>query len=148
VTTVTVPSSVAPGNHSIWASNGDAEAEVAINVTAPYSSGRASLMVIAIVAAGESGCPNRPSSSLMGDTNFMLFGAGFTPGSVSVYADRATGTRPLGTATVHSDGTFCEQMRGISGRELGPHTLLAIENGAVQAQAAITVVPPTHTGVN
>jgi len=148
VTTVTVPSSLAPGNHTIWASTGDAEAEVAINVSAPNSAPGASLMVIAIVAAGESGCPSRPSSSVMGDTNFMLFGAGFVPGNVSVYADKPTGTRPLGTATVHPDGTFCEQMRGISGRELGPHTLLAVENGAVQAQAAITVVAPTPTHVN
>ena len=148
VTTVTVPSSLAPGNHTISASSGDAEAEVAINVTTPNSGRGASLMVIAIVAVGETGCPNRPSSSVAGDTSFMLFGAGFTPGNVSVFADRATGTRPLGTASVHADGTFCEQMRGISSRELGPHTLLAVENGAVQTQAAITVVPPTQTHVN
>ena len=146
--TVNVPSSVAPGVHSIWASNGDAEAEVAINVRAPNSAGGASIMVIAVVAASESGCPNRPSSSVMGDSNFMLFGAGFKPGTVSVFADRAMSTRPLGTAAVRADGTFCEQMRGISGRELGPHTVLAVENGAVQAQEAITVVAPTHTQVN
>lgn len=146
--TVTLPASLTPGSHTIWASNGDVEAEVAINVTAPNAGRGASLMIIAIVAAGESGCPNRPSNSIVGDTNFMLFGAGFAPGSVSVYADRATGSRPLGTANVPADGTFCEQMRGISGTQLGPHTLLAVENGAVKAQAAVTVVPPTQTHVN
>jgi hypothetical protein len=146
--TITVPPSLSPGAHTIWASNGNAEAEVAINVTAPNSSRGAYLMIIAIVAAGESGCPNRPTSSIAGDTNFMLFGAGFAPGNVSIYADKSTGTRPLGGATVHPDGTFCEQMRGISGRELGPHTLLAVENGTVQAQAAITVVAHTTTQVN
>ena len=148
VANVTIPSSLAPGNHTISASNGDVEADLAISVTAPTSSRGASLVIIAIVANGESGCPNRPSSSIVGDTNFMLFGMGFTPGSVLVYADRATGTRPLGTANVHADGTFCEQMRGISVRALGPHTLLAVENGAVQAQAAITVVQPTQNHIN
>lgn len=148
VANVTIPSSLASGSHMISASNGDVEADLAINVTAPNGGRGASLVIIAIVAAGESGCPNRPSGSVVGDTNFMLFGTGFMPGSVLVYADRATGTRPLGTANVHADGTFCEQMRGISGRALGPHTLLAVENGAVQAQAAITVVPPTQTHIN
>lgn len=141
--TIEIPASTAAGTHTIHAVNGDAKAEVALQVTAPTPSGRSngSIMIVGLLA-GETGCPNHPITSTQTDSPFTLFGTGFAAGNVTIHLDSASGTM-LGTAPVRTDGSICQQMQGIPGSQAGAHTLVAVQNGTVQAQATITFVLPS-----
>lgn len=72
----------------------------------------------------------------------MLFGAGFAPGTVTFHLDGPTAA-VLGSATPGRDGSFCQQMPGVPGRQAGAHKLIAVQNGAVQTQIPITFVLPS-----
>jgi hypothetical protein len=91
---------------------------------------------------GETGCPNHPISSTQTDDTFILFGAGFAPGLVTIHLDTTMGST-LGTAMVRADGSICQQMQSPPGNEAGAHTLMATQNGAVVAQTAVTFVLPS-----
>jgi hypothetical protein len=83
------------------------------------------------------------AQSVTTDETFSLFGSGFAPGTVTVYLDAATGMA-LGTATVGADGTFCKaDFQGPPASQRGDHTLVAVQNGMVQASIPVKVVYPT-----
>ncbi len=90
---------------------------------------------------GQTGCPNQPISAAVTDDPFMLFGSGFAAGTVTVRLDTATGAT-LGTATVHPDGNFCQQMQSVPTSQAGKHTLLAVQSGAIVARLATEFVVP------
>jgi hypothetical protein len=143
---ITIPSSTAPGTHTIHALNHvnadgrDATATENIQVTAATGPSQASLMMVGLLQ-GQTGCPNQPISSAGTDDPFMLFGSGFAAGTVTVRLDTATGAT-LGTATVHPDGSFCQQMQSVPRSQAGKHTLLAMQSGAVVARLATEFVVP------
>jgi hypothetical protein len=143
---VTIPSSTPAGTHTIHAVNGlngdgrPATATENIQVIAATSSAQASLMMVGLLQ-GQSGCPNQPISSAGTDDPFMLFGSGFAAGTVTIRLDTATGAT-LGIATVHSDGSFCQQMQSVPRSQSGKHTLLAMQSGAVIARLATEFVVP------
>jgi hypothetical protein len=140
--TVTIPANLSPGPHTIRATSDSATAEVAITVSgASAGGGRASIMMVGLLR-GETGCPNHPISSTQTDASFMLFGSGFAAGPVTLHLD-APNAPAVGTATARPDGSFCQQMAGIPGRLAGAHNLVAVQNGAMQAQTQITFVPPS-----
>lgn len=138
-TSVTVPANVAPGAHKVRAANSTAVAETALGITGAAAGGRkASLMMVGVLN-GELGCPNHPITSTQTDANFMLFGTGFEAGVVNVRLDTSTGLA-IGNATALADGSFCQKMIGVPGNQAGNHKLVALQNGAVQAQFPITFV--------
>lgn len=141
-TSITIPAGTSFGAHTIHAVNGDAAADVTIQVTAPTPTGAstASIMMVGLLE-GETGCPNHPISSTQTDDTFMLFGAGFAPGTVTIHLDTTTGSM-LGIATVRADGSICQQMQSPPSNEAGAHTLVAAQNGAVVAKTAVTFVLP------
>ena len=139
--TVTIPASVAAGTHKLRAANPTAVAEVALGITGAAAVGKASIMMVGILG-GESGCPNHSISSTQTDANFLLFGTGFRAGPVSIHLDKVAGFA-LGSATAQADGSFCQKMAGVPIRLAGKHLLVAVQNGAVQAQAAETFVVPS-----
>ena len=142
VTTVTIPAGASPGAHTIRAVNGSAVAEVGVTVSGPNAgAGAASLMIVGLLH-GETGCPNHPIASTATGSPFMLFGAGMDAGPVAVHLDAATGPI-LGNANARPDGTFCQQMPGVPGNQAGNHRLLAVQNGSVKAQTAVTFVAPS-----
>ena len=75
----------------------------------------------------------------MEGNNFIVQGAGFAPGPVSVYLDSASG-QLLGTATVAADGTFGGQFTMPRGAGNQTHTVLAIQSdNGMTAQATARV---------
>jgi len=136
--TVTIPASVTAGAHKLRATNPEAAAEVALGITGGGGGGKASIMMVGILG-GESGCPPHPITSTQTDANFLLFGTGFRAGPVSVHLDQAAGFG-VGSATAQADGTFCQKMIGVPSNMAGKHLLVAVQNGAVQAQAPETFV--------
>ena len=140
--TVTIPAGISPGSHIIKAVDGNATAEVTVVVAgANAGGGKASIMMVGLLN-GEKGCPNHPISSTQADATFMLFGAGFAPGPVTLHLDAATAP-VVGSATPGRDGSFCQQMPGVPGRQAGAHKLIAVQNGAMQTQIPITFVLPS-----
>ena len=137
-TSITIPVGTSANTHTIHAVIRDAEADATIQVTVPGS--EASIMIVGELN-GEMGCPNHPISSTQTDDTFMLFGAGFPAGTVTINLDTPTGAM-LGTATVHANGTICQQMQSPPAKDAGAHTLVAVQAGAVLAQAAVTFVLP------
>jgi hypothetical protein len=138
-TSVIVPANVAPGPHKIRAVNSTALAETALGVTGAAAGGsKASLMMVGVLT-GELGCPNHQINSTQTDANFMLFGTGFQAGVVNVRLDTAAGLA-VGNATAQADGSFCQRMIGVPGNQAGNHKLVALQNGAIQAQFPITFV--------
>jgi hypothetical protein len=140
-TSITIPPGTSAGAHTIRAVSGDAQADAIIQVAAPAGERRASLMMVGLLQ-GETGCPNRPISSTQTDATFMLFGAGFAPGTVTIHLDAPTGPA-LETAQVRADGSICHQMKGVPGDKAGAHALVAAQNGAAVAQTAVTFVVPS-----
>ena len=142
-TTITIPAGTPAGAHTIYAVNGAAKADVAIQVAAATPAGgrKASIMMVGVLT-GETGCPNHPISSTQTDDTFMLFGAGFAPGTVTLHLDSSTGPI-LGTANVRPDGSICQKMQSAPGNKAGAHNLVAVQNGAVVAQTAVTFVSPS-----
>jgi hypothetical protein len=140
---ITIPSGTSAGVHTIHAANGEAKADVAIQVAAPSRPGEstASIMMVARLPS-EPGCPNHPISSTQTGGTFTLFGAGFAPGNVTIHLDTTAGAT-LGTAMVHADGSICQQMQSAADNEVGPHTLVAEQNGAVVAQTTVSFVLPS-----
>jgi hypothetical protein len=137
-TNVTIPAGIAAGNHKLRAVNGETIAEVAIGVTGAATAGKASIMMVGILP-GESGCPNHPISSTQTDANFLLFGTGFGVGTVAIHLDSATGFS-VGSAVAQADGSFCQKMVGVPSSRVGTHVLMAVQNGVIRAQTAVTVV--------
>ena len=91
-TTITIPAGTSIGAHTIHAVNGDAMADVTIQVTAGGATGKASIMMVGLLK-GETGCPNHPISSTQTDSFFTLFGAGFVAGgTVAIHLDSAAGS--------------------------------------------------------
>ena len=142
-TSVTIPPGTLAGAHTVHAVNGDAKADVSVQVIAPPSAGRtrASMMMVALLK-GETGCPNHPISSTQTGDGFTLFGSGLAAGPVTIRLDTISGTT-LDTAVVRPDGTFCQQMRGVPGDQAGAHTLAAVQNGTVAALTTVTFVTPS-----
>lgn len=103
--------------------------------------GKASLIMVGLLR-GDTGCPNHPITLTQTDDTFTLFGAGFTPGAVTIHLDTATGAS-LGTATAKADGSFCQVLPGVPGSQAGARKLVAVQDGATQAQLAITFVLPS-----
>ena len=141
-TTITIPAGAAVGAHTIYAVNGDAKADVIIQVTSGGATGKASIMMVGLLK-GETGCPNHPISSTQTDSFFTLFGAGFAAGgTVAIHLDSATGFT-LGTAAVRADGSICQQIQSAPGNKAGAHTLVAVQAGASVAQTPVTFVLPS-----
>lgn len=141
-TTITIPAGTSIGAHTIHAVNGDAMADVTIQVTAGGATGKASIMMVGLLK-GETGCPNHPISSTQTDSFFTLFGAGFVAGgTVAIHLDSAAGST-LGTAVVRPDGSICQQIPSAPGNKAGGHTLVAVQSGATVAQTAVTFVLPS-----
>ena len=142
-TSITIPAGTSPGAHALRAVASDARAEVAIQVASasPAGASRASMTMIALLR-GETGCPNHPISSTQTDDTFMLFGAGFAAGPVNIHLDTAAGAT-LGTAAVRADGSICQRVRSAPRNMAGARKLVAVQNGAVVAQTAVTFVPPS-----
>lgn len=139
-TTVTIPASAVAGTHRLLAFHGGAiAARTTIAVTGVAAPGaRASIMMVGVLA-GETGCPNHPISSTAADANFMLFGAGFQAGAVSVRLNTVNGL-VVGNAVAQGNGTFCQSMVGVPASQAGNHRLVALQNGAIQAQIPATFV--------
>ena len=141
-TTITIPAGTSIGAHTIHAVNGDARADVTIQVTAGGAAGKASIMMVGLLK-GETGCPNHPISSTQTDSFFTLFGAGFAAGgTVAIHLDSATGST-LGTAVVRPDGSICQQISSAPSNKAGARTLVAVQSGATVAQTAVTFVLPS-----
>jgi len=136
---ITIPANTAPGNHRLRAANGATVAQTTITITgvAPPG-GRASIMMVGVLQ-GETGCPNHPIRSTQAGANFMLFGAGFKLGAVSVRLDTANGL-VVGSAVAQGNGTFCQKLAGVPVSQAGNHKLIAVQNGAIQAQVPATFV--------
>jgi hypothetical protein len=115
------------------------------NVTA--ATGGNTTMTLTFAAYGDRGCPVRPNTvdnAILMETPFSLFGAGFTPGTVALHLDSATGMN-LGSATVGADGTFCnDAFQGPPASQLGDHTIVAIQDENVRFTLPIKVVRPRH----
>ncbi|MDQ6740806.1 MAG: hypothetical protein M3021_10730 [Actinomycetota bacterium] len=132
-TTVAIPAAIMPGNASIRATAGTAQAQAAIQVVAP--GGRATL----VVREGA-----QTFTTLETDGSFDLSGTGFPRGPVDIYLDSANGPRLWG-GTASAGGTFaavCQVSSDQINRKYGPHTLVAVANGSVQATLTLTFVPP------
>ncbi|MGH2585851.1 MAG: hypothetical protein ACRDJE_13140, partial [Dehalococcoidia bacterium] len=132
--------------HTIHAVSGDSTADASVQVTAAASGGSNATIVLTGSYFGETGCPTHPlpdyAQKVTIDETFPLFGAGFAHGTVTIHLDSATGMS-LGTATVRADGTFCQEFQGPPASQLGDHTLVAVQNGAVQVTIPVTVIRPT-----
>jgi len=139
--TVTIPRNASSGNHKVRAVDGTAVAEAAIVISAASSGAKASMMMVGVLN-GESGCPNHPITSTQTDAPFMLFGSGFPAGSIAIHLDAPAGLA-LGTAVAQADGSFCQKMTGVPGSQAGNHTLVAVQNGSVDTQMAVTFVLPS-----
>jgi hypothetical protein len=140
-TNVSIPAGTTPGTHKLIATSGPAAATVDLVITAPNAKGKASVMMVGILK-GETGCPNHPISSTVTDATFTLFGAGFQPGALTVRLDTLNGFS-VGSAIGKADGSFCQTMPGVPGKLAGVHKFVAIQNGAIQSQTAVTFVLPT-----
>ena len=117
-------------------------ADVSIDVTAlPVAGASNATMTMVALLQGESGCPNHPINSTVTDNTFTLFGARFAPGTVTIHLDSAAGPT-LGAAAVRPDGSIGGKMQSAPGSKAGPHTLVAVQNGAVATQVAVTFVLP------
>lgn len=139
---ITIPAGTTPGAHTIRAAMlGGVAAEVVVQVAAPGGGTQASIMIVGLLQ-GETGCPNHPVTSTQTDDTFQLFGAGFAAGSVVVNLDSADGVQ-LGTAAVRPDGTFCRPMRSPTAANAGPHSIVAVQGGAIVARTNVTFVVPS-----
>src|SRR5215208_6409693 len=127
--TVTTPAGTPAGSHALHAVNGDARAQVGIDVAAAGAPRKGSITIVGQLP-GETGCPNHPLSSAQVEDWFMMFGAGFAPGAVEIRIDSATGLL-VGTVTANADGSFCQKMTGVPYSQVGDHTLVAVQSGAV-----------------
>jgi hypothetical protein len=143
---VVIPAGTAAGNRTIRAVSGAATADTSLQVTAAGGGGQATIVLTGSFF-GDRGCPTRalPDSSqaVTIDDTFSLYGTRFAPGPVTLHLDSATGMA-LGTATAGADGTFCyEAFRGPPASQVGDnHTLVAVQNNAVQATIPVRVVRP------
>lgn len=137
---ITIPAMTSAGAHTIHAIDSNAKADAAFQVRAPSAVGgsKASIMMVGVLH-GEAGCPNHPISSVVTDDTVMLFGSGFAAGTVTIHLDALTGVT-LGTATARADGSICQKIQTAPGNKAGAHTLVAVQNGAVVAQTAVTFV--------
>lgn len=142
-TSVTIPPGTSPGTHVIRAvgKNVNVNATIQIKPPAPAGGGTGSIMMVGLLP-GETGCPNHMLTSTQTDDDFLLFGSGFVPGTVEVHLDDASGPT-LGVAPVRPDGSICQRMRSPAADKAGPHSLVAMQNGAVSARRAVTFVLPT-----
>jgi hypothetical protein len=141
LTTITIPANAAPGDHRLQAIDGTTVAQTMITISSaapPGGSSNASIMMVGVLH-GETGCPNHSISSTQADASFMLFGTGFEAGGVSVRLDSANGLL-VGSAVAQGNGTFCQQMVGVPTSQAGNHKLVAVQNGAIQAQVPATFV--------
>jgi hypothetical protein len=145
--TVTIPAGTAAGNRTLQAAAGDAKDSSGIQITAAGGSSRATLILTGTFF-GDRGCPTRPlpdyAQAVTAGETFSAFGTGFAAGTVTLRLDSATG-QSLGTATVKADGTFCsDSFQGPPSNQIGNnHTLVAVQNGTVQATIPVRVVAPT-----
>jgi hypothetical protein len=143
---VTIPADTSAGTHTIRAVSGDAQAQVSLEVAGPNADGGTATIVLTGSYYGETGCPTHPlpdyAQSITTDASFPLFGAGFAPGTMSLYLDSATGPF-LGTAPVNADGSFCQEFQGPSTDFLGDHTLVAVQNEAIQVTIPVKVILPS-----
>lgn len=131
--TVTIPATTAPGNDTILATAGTAQAQTAIQVLA---AGAPATLVVS--------WQGQQFTIVDTDYPFTLSGTGLAPGSATVYLDSATGLQ-IGTVTVGGDGTFSQNFQINSdqlGNHLGQHAIVAVQNGNVVASVTVTVELP------
>jgi hypothetical protein len=144
---VVIPAGTTAGMHTIYAVSGDANASTSVQVTASGTGGGKATIMLTGSFFGDTGCPTRPlpdyAQKVVIDDTFSLFGAGFAPGTVTIHLDSATGMS-LGSATVAADGSFCrDDLKGPPASQVGAHTLVAVQNGTVQAAIPVTVIYPS-----
>jgi hypothetical protein len=141
---VVIPAGTAPGNHKLRATSGHLTPETGVQVTA--ATGGNTTMILTGTFYGDRGCPMRPltDKAIQMESPFSVFGAGFTPGTMTLHLDSATGIG-LGSATVGADGTFCnDAFQGPPSSQLGDHTLVAVQDANVRFTLPIKVVRPSH----
>jgi hypothetical protein len=141
---VTVPGSVTPGFHQIRAYHQFkmvAASPILVNPVGMFVT--PSIMVVGVLN-GDNGCPFRPITSTAADSDFWLFGQGFTRGIVVIRLDSATA--PLHKfANVDTDGTFCADISPVGSSNAGTHTIFATQRTAVaQTTMNFVVVSPVH----
>lgn len=140
--TVTIPAGTTAGAHTIHAVNGAAKADASVQVTAPTAGGGRATIIASFRGFGETGCPLHPTASMYAmyaDKPFPLIGTGFAPGVVTIHLDSATG-QTLGMVTAGTDGSFCQDIKGPPNDLAGERTLVAVQNGAVQATTTVRFV--------
>jgi hypothetical protein len=137
--TITLPADIPAASITIEADSQTAKAVAILKVVAASSQGTLTLTDM-----------DGPTTEMEANYDgYTLYGNNLTPGPVTVCIDSPQGTQVL-TATVGADGTFQQQAFDISARDLnyiyGRHTLVAVQNGAVQASVNVTIDPPLHVG--
>jgi len=138
--TLTIPSGIPPTTVTVSAGSKTASATATVQVVAPSSKGTLTLVYT-------------PDGSTVTDFApdcgcYTLSGINFTPGLVTIFLDSPQGSQLL-TATVGADGTFSQPFDPTAaqiGGKYGQHTLVAVQNGNVAGQLAVTVDPPLHIG--
>jgi hypothetical protein len=141
--TLTIPSDVPPTSVTISAQSKSAQATAILQVVAPSSKGTLTLTYTPLVGSGGVVTDFAPDTS-----GYVLSGTNFTPGPVTIFLDSPQGAQ-LATATVAANGTFSQAFDPTAaqiGGKYGQHTLVAVQNGAVQGQLSVTVDQPIHVG--
>jgi hypothetical protein len=139
--TLTIPSDVPPTSVTVSAQSKSAKASATLQVVAPSTKGTLTL----VYTPQGSG----PVTDFAPDTDgYVLSGTNFAPGQVTIFLDSPQGAQ-LATATVAANGTFSQAFDPTAaqiGGKYGQHTLVAVQNGAVQGQLSVTVDQPIHVG--
>jgi Fibronectin type III domain len=139
--TLTIPSDIPPTSVTVTAQSNSAKATATLQVVAPSAKGTLTLVYTPQGSGAVTDfAPDTPG--------YVLSGTNFTPGQVTIFLDSAQGPQLL-TATVAANGTFNQTLEPSSAQiagKYGQHTLVAIQNGAVQGQLSVTVDQPLHVG--
>jgi Fibronectin type III domain len=139
--TLTIPSDIPPTSVTVSAQSNSAKATATLQVVAPSAKGTLTL----IYSPQGSGAVTDFAPDTSG---FVLSGTNFAPGQVTIFLDSPQGPQ-LAVATVAANGTFNQAFEPSSaqiGGKYGQHTLVAVQNGAVQGQLSVTVDQPLHVG--
>jgi Fibronectin type III domain len=139
--TLTIPSDVPPTSVTVTAQSKSAKATATVQVVAPSAKGTLTLVYTPQGSGAVTDfAPDTPG--------YVLSGTNFAPGQVTIFLDSPQGAQ-LVTATVAANGTFSQAFEPTSAQiaaKYGQHTLVAVQNGAVQGQLSVTVDQPLHVG--
>lgn len=141
---VTMPSSVVPGFHQIRAYHQLKMVATSLILVNPAGASVTPTIMMVGLLQGESGCPFHPITSTAADSDFWLFGQGFTRGFVVIRLDSATASLHS-LAYVDADGTFCRDVSAVGSSNVGPHTIFATQRTAVaKTTINFVAVSPVH----